>query len=33
MERAVPAVLAGWFVASVLSQHPDRSFDKVRKLD
>ncbi|MFD7340232.1 hypothetical protein ACFV98_30200 [Streptomyces violascens] len=33
MERAVPAVLAGWFVATVLAQHPDRGFDKVRKAD
>lgn len=29
----VPAALAAWFVASVLGQHPDRSYDKVRKLD
>lgn len=33
MGRAVPALLAGWFVASVLSQHPDRSYDKARTLD
>ncbi|MEV1051417.1 hypothetical protein ACFWZR_03930 [Streptomyces sp. NPDC059017] len=33
MERAVPALLAGWFVASVLGQHPDRSYDKVRSGD
>ncbi|MEV7601338.1 hypothetical protein AB0O91_28625 [Kitasatospora sp. NPDC089797] len=31
--HAVPVVLAGWFVASVLGQHPDRSYDKVRTLD
>lgn len=29
----VPAVFAGWFVATVFSQHPDRSYDKLRKLD
>ncbi|URN12309.1 hypothetical protein LUW77_13340 [Streptomyces radiopugnans] len=33
LERAVPAVLADWFVASVLSQHPDRSYDKLRSMD
>ncbi|GAA3647311.1 hypothetical protein L7D48_23425 [Streptomyces sp. S1A] len=33
LERAIPAVLAGWFVASVLSQHPDRSYDKLRSMD
>jgi hypothetical protein len=33
LERAVPLVLAGWFIVSVLSQHPDRSYDKARRLD
>ncbi|MFE7484443.1 hypothetical protein ACPEIF_34070 [Streptomyces sp. NPDC012600] len=33
IERAVPALLAGWFVASVLGQHPDRGYDKVRSAD
>ncbi|HLU45651.1 MAG TPA: hypothetical protein VKZ67_11650 [Natronosporangium sp.] len=33
LEIAVPAILAGWFIASALGQHPDRSYDKVRKLD
>ncbi|MEU9032786.1 hypothetical protein AB0D46_35835 [Streptomyces sp. NPDC048383] len=32
-QQMVPAVLAGWFIASVLSQHPDRSYDKLRKAD
>lgn len=31
--RAVPALLAGWFVASVLGQHPDRGYDKIRNAD
>lgn len=30
---AVPTVLAGWFIASVLCQHPDRNYDKARALD
>ncbi|MFJ4650741.1 hypothetical protein ACIP5Y_05615 [Nocardia sp. NPDC088792] len=33
LEWVIPVVLAGWFVASVLGQHPDRSYDKVRLLD
>ncbi|MPQ98766.1 hypothetical protein GB931_12710 [Modestobacter sp. I12A-02628] len=33
LQHAVPAVFAGWFVASVLGQHPDRSYDRVRRLD
>ncbi|WP_424216408.1 hypothetical protein ACN20G_30185 (plasmid) [Streptomyces sp. BI20] len=33
LERAVPVALAAWFTASVLAQHPDRGFDKVRKAD
>lgn len=33
LEKTVPAVFAGWFVATVLSQHPDRSYDKARNLD
>ncbi|MGL4743416.1 MAG: hypothetical protein ACRCXL_03380 [Dermatophilaceae bacterium] len=33
VERAVPAIFGGWFVASLLGQHPDRSYDKSRKLD
>jgi len=33
LEKLVPAVFAGWFVATVLSQHPDRSYDKARSLD
>ncbi|MGI5196789.1 hypothetical protein ACQEVY_24615 [Streptomyces sp. CA-288835] len=33
LERAVPVVLAGWFIASVLAQHPDRSYDRIRKAD
>lgn len=33
LARAAPIVLGGWFVASVLGQHPDRSYDKVRTLD
>lgn len=30
---AVPAVFAGWFAISVLTQHPDRGYDKLRTLD
>lgn len=33
LQYAVPVALAGWFVASVLGQHPDRSYDKTRRLD
>ncbi|MEE1938334.1 hypothetical protein V1L54_02720 [Streptomyces sp. TRM 70361] len=33
LSRSVPAVLAGWFVATVLSQYPDRSYDKLRNMD
>lgn len=33
LDYAVPVVLAGWFIGSVLGQHPDRSYDKVRRLD
>ncbi|MGW6598002.1 hypothetical protein [Streptomyces sp. NPDC055036] len=29
----VPAVFAGWFTVSVLSQHPDRGYDRLRNLD
>jgi hypothetical protein len=31
--QAIPAIFAGWFVATILSQHPDRSYDKARNLD
>ncbi|QRV39126.1 hypothetical protein I6J42_34120 (plasmid) [Streptomyces californicus] len=30
---AAPAVLAGWFAITVLSQHPDRGYDRLRNLD
>ena len=30
---AVPVVLAGWFVVTVFSQHPERGYDRLRSLD
>lgn len=30
---AVEAVFAGWFVLTLLTQHPQRSFDRLRSLD
>ncbi|KZM74593.1 hypothetical protein [Nocardia terpenica] len=33
VEWAVPTILAGWFIASVLGQHPDRTYDKIRRVD
>ncbi|MBU2665784.1 hypothetical protein KOI35_19935 [Actinoplanes bogorensis] len=33
LNKAIPAVFAAWFVATVISQHPDRSYDKARGLD
>lgn len=33
VDTAVCAGFATWFVATVLSQHPERSYDRARKLD
>lgn len=33
VDKAVCAGFATWFVATVLSQHPERSYDRARKLD
>lgn len=33
LQYAVPVVLAGWFVGTVFGQHPDRSYEKIRRLD
>lgn len=33
LSAVVPAIFAGWFVTTVLSQHPDRGYDKLRSLD
>ena len=33
VQQAIPAIFAGWLVATILSQHPDRSYDKARNLD
>ncbi|MFF3258414.1 hypothetical protein ACFYWO_04460 [Streptomyces sp. NPDC002932] len=33
VSQAVPVILAGWFIATVLSQHPDRMYDRIRKAD
>ncbi|MFE9190988.1 hypothetical protein ACFYL6_15370 [Micromonospora sp. NPDC007208] len=32
-EAILLGALSSWFVASVISQHPDRSYDKLRKFD
>ncbi len=31
--RVVSGLLAAWFIATLLSQHPDRSYDKARRFD
>jgi hypothetical protein len=33
LDVALPALFASWFISTVLCQHPDRGYDKVRKLD
>lgn len=33
VDTAVTAGFAAWFVTSAVSQHPDRSFERARKLD
>ncbi|WP_139738608.1 DUF5819 family protein [Actinomyces wuliandei] len=33
LRRLLPAVFAVWLVVTALSQHPDRSFDRVRQVD
>lgn len=33
VDQAVTAGFAAWFVTTAISQHPDRSFERARKLD
>lgn len=33
IDRAVQALLTAWFVVTVLCQHPDRSYDRLRRYD
>lgn len=33
VDKAVAAGFAAWFMATLLAQHPDRSYDKIRRID